>query len=925
VQVDNTTTPPPGLVASYGFDEGTGGTVGDASGHGNGGDKGGATWVPIGRMGGALSFDGIDDMISVPDSPTLDVTTGVTFSAWLRPDALGSAWRTLIFKQRDGGNLVYGGYANTGLAAVPNGELTIGSTVVPVKGTSKVPDGEWTHLATTYDGAQLRLYVNGTQVASVPRTGLIATSSGALHVGGNETWGEYFDGLIDEVRIYDRALPVDEILADMNTGVTPDSKAPTVTAVTPDPDATGLGVGTSVTATFGEAMDASSITTSTFALRDPASVVVPATVTYNAATGKATLRPTSALRHNTRYTATLEGGASGTRVKDVAGNALAADQSWSFTTEPTPPPILVVDSPSNPFSTYVGEIMRAEGLNGFSINDASLVDAAYLSNFDVVVLGDVPVTASQVTALTNWVTAGGNLIALSPDKQLAGLLGLTDMGTTLDNGYLRVSTGAAPGAGIVAESIQYHGTADRYALNAGTTAVATLYTSASSPTSSPAVSLRSVGTNGGQAAAFTFDLARSTSLTRQGNPAWAGIERDGFTNSIRTNDLFYGATEPNWVDLNKIGIPQADELQRLFANVITFTNRDRTPVPRFWYLPRGEKAAVIMTGDDHADGGTAGRFDRYKSASPAGCSVENWECARMTSYIYPDSPLTNAQAAAYEAEGFEVSVHPFKAGCTNPTYAELDGYYTNRLSQFAAKYTSVPTPTTSRFHCVSWPDWDSHAKIEAAHGIRLDTNYYHFPPDRTTADGTVIPGWGDFPGFMTGSGLPMKFADRQGGVIDVYQAHTHLNDEGFTVAQTQTAIDFLLDRAIGAEGYYGMFTANEHTDKVVSAGSDAILASAQARAVPMISARQALRWVEGRNGSAFKEFTWSGGRLGFTITVAPGATGIRGMLPIQSTAGSLTALTRDGSPVTLTARTIKGVAYAFFDASPGRYEARYGA
>ena len=49
------------------------------------------------------------------------------------------------------------------------------------------------------------------------------------------------------------------------------------------------------------------------------------------------------------------------------------------------------------------------------------------------------------------------------------------------------------------------------------------------------------------------------------------------------------------------------------------------------------------------------------------------------------------------------------------------------------------------------------------------------------------------------------------------------------------------------------------------------------------------------------------------------------MLPIQSTAGNLTALTRDGSPVTLTARTIKGVAYAFFDASPGRYEARYGA
>ena len=56
--------------------------------------------------------------------------------------------------------------------------------------------------------------------------------------------------------------------------------------------------------------------------------------------------------------------------------------------------------------------------------------------------------------------------------------------------------------------------------------------------------------------------------------------------------------------------------------------RDRKPIPRFWYLPRGEKAVVVMTGDDHAQGGTAGRFNQYISLSPAGCSVANWECIR---------------------------------------------------------------------------------------------------------------------------------------------------------------------------------------------------------------------------------------------------------------------------------------------------------
>ena len=130
---------------------------------------------------------------------------------------------------------------------------------------------------------------------------------------------------------------------------------------------------------------------------------------------------------------------------------------------------------------------------------------------------------------------------------------------------------------------------------------------------------------------------------------------------IRPDDLFFGAkagdVQPDWLDINKIGIPQADEQQRLLANLIVTMAADRKPVPRFWYLPRGEKAAVVMTGDDHAFGGTAGRFDQYKTASPAGCSVAAWECVRSTSYIFPNSPLTSVQANSYVSQGFEVAVH----------------------------------------------------------------------------------------------------------------------------------------------------------------------------------------------------------------------------------------------------------------------------
>ena len=159
------------------------------------------------------------------------------------------------------------------------------------------------------------------------------------------------------------------------------------------------------------------------------------------------------------------------------------------------------------------------------------------------------------------------------------------------------------------------------------------------------MTLRSVGSAGGQAAAFTYDLARSVVYTRQGNPAWAGQKRDGQINPIRSDDLFFGgATAADWVDLSKVAIPQADEQQRLLANLITQMNRDRTPLPRFWYLPRGEKAAVVMTGDDHGHGGTSGSSTATRRrARPAARSPTGSACASPPTSI-PARRITDAQA-----------------------------------------------------------------------------------------------------------------------------------------------------------------------------------------------------------------------------------------------------------------------------------------
>jgi hypothetical protein len=91
------------------------------------------------------------------------------------------------------------------------------SSDVGAQGTGGLPLNAWSHLAATYDGATVRLYVNGVQVAATVAKDSIITTTGALRIGGNSIWGEFFTGRIDEIRLYNRVLTAAEIQADVNT------------------------------------------------------------------------------------------------------------------------------------------------------------------------------------------------------------------------------------------------------------------------------------------------------------------------------------------------------------------------------------------------------------------------------------------------------------------------------------------------------------------------------------------------------------------------------------------------------------------------------------------------------------------------------------------------------------------------------------
>ena len=137
-----------------------------------------------GRFGNALSFNGAGARVTVPDSASLDLTTAMTLEAWVFPTA-GGGWRDVIYKGPDD---IYFLRARR----IRVRRRRAGRSRRRSLASSALPLNVWSHLAATYDGATLRLFVGGVQVASRPVLAPIATSTGALTIGGDALYGQHF-------------------------------------------------------------------------------------------------------------------------------------------------------------------------------------------------------------------------------------------------------------------------------------------------------------------------------------------------------------------------------------------------------------------------------------------------------------------------------------------------------------------------------------------------------------------------------------------------------------------------------------------------------------------------------------------------------------------------------------------------------------
>ena len=205
------------IVAMWLFDEDQGDVAKDSTPNGNDATfNGGPKWTE-GRFGKAISFDGADDYLSAEDSDSLDIGgEAMTLLAWINADAFPASWNHLIRKTPENPRIYILGVHDTSL---PFTFLkTEAQQVADIQGSTSLPTGEWVHLAMTYNGAEVTIYVNGEVDATSPASGTIEASDGELRIGRGDPAG-YFTGTMDEVAIFRVALSPEDIKAIMDKGL----------------------------------------------------------------------------------------------------------------------------------------------------------------------------------------------------------------------------------------------------------------------------------------------------------------------------------------------------------------------------------------------------------------------------------------------------------------------------------------------------------------------------------------------------------------------------------------------------------------------------------------------------------------------------------------------------------------------------------
>ena len=598
-------------------------------------------------------------------------------------------------------------------------------------------------------------------------------------------------------------------------------------------------------------------------------------------------------------------------------------------------PILILGTQED-FSLYTCEILKTEGFNNlFDIKLLSQWEHSpvNIEQYNAVILGASDIPNGLFGLIDDYVKSGGGLIAFKPCRKLLPLAGLTGCASLVNCASLAGSENPdghaghaeptrpdspaeAPGtladayikftpheltAGLIDETMQFHGAADLYALS-GAQQVAALCSDACTPAGHPAVALNRYGR--GQVISFTYNLPLSIALTRQGNPALAGVEADGIP-GLRAAEMFTGG----WVNASKNNINQADEQMRLLSRCVEYLAAAAGPLPRLWYFPDALKCVAALTNDGEGNNEAefAAQFDEIEAKQ-----------ARMTLYIMRPEKVSDGKAAEWAARGHEISGHPDGAYQSHdPSWATMDALLGSMKAAIKSKYGADMRTVAN--HWFVWcgrdsdgrADFAAQAKIEAKNGLLMDMNYSDYDIANTYGE-RYLGRDGNF----TGSGLPMRFTDCGGNVIDVYQVLTNIYDQQYMEADDKEGFfnrfKNILDRSLDG-GVYSVIGIKAHycewhwtREPILK-----MLEYAAERRVPVRTAEKLLDFLLLKDAAGFENVRYRDDMLNFNVASPGAAGGLTLMIPRAFGGKELRRIIMDGADIKPDYQTVKGKEYAF--------------
>jgi hypothetical protein len=329
-------------IGLWKLDEGSGTIAGDSSGNGNHGTiYGSATWT-TGKSGNALDFDGVDDYVDVGD---IDLTDAFTISAWINISSIDK-------------NMIVGkSYSTYQFYAKPTGRIVFQrNSSTPINFNAGIVTDTWYHVAVTFNTTYgTVLYLDGSVVDTDSDTSITNENNVITKIGANSwTAHNFFNGTIDDVRIYNRVLSASEVL-DLYNYNTTDNTPPYTSGHNPARNAVNVPVDSNITVHVqddGDGVDLSSIV-----MTVNGQTVTP-TITGTPADYILTYSPPYHFDYDEVVNVTID-------VKDLSNPANVMTQdAYSFTTESSSvnnPPNGVIDTPTGNITINVGDSVNFTG------------------------------------------------------------------------------------------------------------------------------------------------------------------------------------------------------------------------------------------------------------------------------------------------------------------------------------------------------------------------------------------------------------------------------------------------------------------------------------------------------------------------------------------------------------------------------------